>query len=126
MEKEKVRRITAVYTDALECYQRTIRAIMALGNEKTHLMPKEVEILSAMCLAVSRGENINDHRLVRKLMVDNGLSHVSAGTFRNYKSTIKKAGWLVPSERGYALNMYLAKAVEHGGMSIGVFLNDKP
>lgn len=116
-------RINVGYQDPLECYQRIVRAILSIGRNETYLMPREVDILSAMCLAVRRGQDINNHEEIRKLMRDEGMGHVSAGTFRNYKSNIKKAGWLVEKMNGkYGLHMLLEKAVENGGIVVGVFL----
>lgn len=112
------------YADPLKCYQKTIRVLMSIGKESTHLEDKEVEILAAMCIVVSRDGDLSKSKFVIDTMVELGLPRLQLGTYRNYKSSIRKAGWLIVVEGQLHLNRLLSKAVKENGVAVGLFLNE--
>lgn len=107
------------YRDEYEYCRRAIRAIMAVVGPRGYLLDKEVEILTVMCKMCIEGGDYMSSRAVIGQMAECGVEVVSMGTMRNYRTKLKKRGWL----DGRQFNMLLRRAIANGGISVGIFLH---
>lgn len=126
MERAKISDILrdgrkVAYSNEYEFCKRVIGAVMSIAGSQFLLVDKEVEILGVMCKMCIEGGEFMKSRKVIEEMEKCGVEVVSSDTMRNYRSKIKKKGWI----KGNQLNMDLRKAIEDGGMSVGIFLKRK-
>lgn len=108
------------YTDGFEYCKRVIRILMSLTGERHLLVNKQVEILGVMCKLCVEGREHMDDMAVMAGMRECGVEDIGYGTLRNYKSQIKRKGWI----QGKRLRLELMKAINDGGLAVGVFYKD--
>jgi hypothetical protein len=105
------------YTNEYEYCSRVIKALMAVCSDGAVLMKKELEILAVMCVVCRNGGEYMRSDTIIEAMNEMGLSAPQIDTMRNYRNWIKRKGWI----RGKELNASLMKAMDEGGICIGIF-----
>lgn len=110
------------YKDEYDYCKRVVCSVNQVTSQKAALLDKEVEILSVMCKMSIQGTDYMKNKLVMKELELCGVDPICHGTMRNYRTKLVKKGWLV----GRHLNMLMKKAVNNGGISIGIFYVKSP
>lgn len=105
------------YKNEYEYCKRVVCAIDSVSGEKASLLDKHIELLSVMCKMSLTGIDYMKNKLVMRELEACGVEPICHGTMRNYRSKLKKKGWLV----GRQFNILLRKAIANGGISIGIF-----
>lgn len=108
------------YADRYEFYSRVIRAVMSLRPIGGYISDKEVEILCCMCIEVEDGGDLTGNIGIMDRLCRCPIGCISDGVFRNYKSSLKRGGWIVDSGGSVVLCRILTDVVGRGRIGIEI------
>lgn len=130
MDKEVLRRVRGqatriVYDSDLEYYSRMVRGIMSVCSDVAMLEPYMIGVLSVLCKMERDGVDWRVNGEVVRCLSEYGYGRIANGTWMNYKSHLKRKGWVVVLQGGrLSLNGLLMRGVTNGGLEIGWFMKD--
>ena len=103
------------YRNEMEYCRRVVDTVNSVAKTENCLLEKECEIVTLMCKICIDGGDYMKSKPVIELMKEK----VCQGTMRNYRSKIRKKGWL----EGKGFNMVMRRAIKEGGIGLGIFLS---